>query len=64
MTSHIFLKETIWRNQFRSNNLKNKEFFWIFFGIFEIYTKFETFVKKDDPDSWCISGYTASEKYG
>ena len=40
MTSITSLVETIEQNQFRSNYLKNKEIFWIFFGIFQTYIKF------------------------
>ena len=39
MTGIIFLIETIEHKQFSYNYLKNKEFFWIFFGIFKIYIK-------------------------
>ena len=40
---------------------KQKNLFWIFFCIFEIYIKFWAFLKKDDPQSWCISVTTDSE---
>ena len=39
-----------------------KDFFSIFFCIFEIYIKFRKFSKKDDPPSRCISHITVSEK--
>ena len=34
---------------------ETKIILWICFYIFEIYIKFWTFSKKDDPHSWCIS---------
>ena len=40
MTSIIRLIETIVHNQFKYNYLKNKEFFRIFFGIFQNSIKF------------------------
>ena len=41
-----------------------KNIFSISFLIFESWTKFWTFLKKDDPDSWCISEITDSEIRG
>ena len=62
MTSIIFWIETIWRNQFGRNYLKNKKLFLDFFFIFEIYIKFWTFWNKNVPDSWFFSENTHSEK--
>ena len=45
---------------------ETKNFFWIFFCIFEIYFKFSTFSKKkkNDSHSWGISEIMDSEKHG
>ena len=62
MTSILFLVETIQCKQFRCIYLKNETFFSIFFFIFEIYIKFPTFSKKDDPHSLCITKITDPER--
>ena len=53
MTSILVLIETIQRNHFRCNYLKDK------FSL-----SFEHFHKKDDPRSWCISQIKDSERRG
>ena len=40
---------------------QNKKFFLKISCIFEIYIKFWTFLKKYDPDSWCIFKITNSK---
>ena len=55
MTSIPLWVETIERKQFRWIYLETKNFFSIFFWIFEICNKLRTFSKKDDPHSFCIS---------
>ena len=64
MTSILFLTETIWRNQFGRNYLKNKKLFLNFFLNFEIDMNFEHLRKKDDLHSWFICQITLSEKRG
>ena len=61
MTSIPLLVETIERKQFRWIYLETKDFFSIFFWIFEICNKLRTFSKKDDPHSFCISEITNPE---
>ena len=43
---------------------KGKIFCEFVFAFLKSVLSFKHLPKKDDPDSWCISGYTASEKYG
>ena len=65
MTNILLLVETIQCKQFRYIYLihKNKNF-WIFLSIFQMYMKFLTFSKKDDPHSLCISEITGPERRG
>ena len=66
MTSILFSTEAIYCNISRSNYLRNKNFFCIFFlhflnldSILNIF-----FQKKDEPHSWGIFELTDSEKRG
>ena len=43
---------------------KQKKISEIYFCIFKIYIKFQTFAKKNDPDSLCISGNPVPKKDG
>ena len=43
---------------------KGKIFCEFVFAFLKSVLNFKHLPKKDDPDSWCISGYTASEKCG
>ena len=43
---------------------KQKTFFEFFFAFLKSILNFKHFPRKDDPDSWCISGNTGTEKYG
>ena len=43
---------------------KRKNIFWIFLYIFQIYIKFWTFSKEDNPYSLCISEIAYSEIIG
>ena len=62
MTGIPLLVEIIESKQFRCIYQKNKTFFLIFFCIFWIRIKFQTFSKKDNPPSFCISETTVPEK--
>ena len=62
MTSVPLLVETSEWKQFTCIYLKNKKFFLNFFCVFRICLKFTKFLKKDDPDSLCISEITDTEK--
>ena len=62
MTSIQLLVETIECTQFRCIYLKNKRFFLIFLYIFRMCIKFQTFAKKDDGHSLCISEINDHEK--
>ena len=42
---------------------KQKTFFEFFFAFLKSILNFKHFPRKDDPDSWCISGNTGTEKY-
>ena len=65
MTSILFLTETISRNQFGSNYLKNEKLFLKTFLAFSKSTSnFEHFHKKDDLHSLFISEITHSERRG
>ena len=43
---------------------KQKTFFQFFLAFLKSILHFKHFPKNDDPHSLCISGYTASKKYG
>ena len=43
---------------------KQKGFSEYFFAFSKSILNFKHFQKKDDPQSWCISGNTGSEKHG
>ena len=43
---------------------KQKTFFEFFFEFLKFVLNFKRLPKKDDPHNSCISGNTASEKYG
>ena len=62
MTSIPLLVETSECKQFRWIYLKNKTFFLNFFCIFLILIKIQTFSKKDDPHSLCISEITDNQR--
>ena len=62
MTGIPLLVETIESKQFRCIYQINKTFFLIFFCSFQICIKFQTFSKKDEPHSLCISEFTHHEK--
>ena len=62
MTSVPLLGETSEWKQFTCIYLKNNKFFLNFFFVFRICIKFPTFLKKDDPDTLCISEITDTEK--
>ena len=65
MTSILFLIETIYRNQFGRNYLKNKKLFRNFFCAFsKSALNLKYFQKKDDPHSLFISEITDSGKRG
>ena len=64
MTSILFLVETIQCKKLRCIYLKNKKIFSISLCIFQIYIKFWTFSKKDDPHSLCICEITDRERRG
>ena len=55
MKSVPLLVKTSECKQFRFIYLKNKTFFVNFFFVFPICIKFQTFSKKGDPHSLCIS---------
>ena len=65
MRSILFWIETILRNQFGRNYLKNKK---LFLGFFFAFSKsalnFEHFQKKHHPHTWFISDITHSRKRG
>ena len=58
MTSIPLLVEIIECKQVKCIYLKKKHLFWIFFFIFRICIKFQTFSKKHDSHSLCISEIT------
>ena len=63
MTSIFCLIETMLRNQFRCNYLKNKKTFLNFsFQFLNLAEIFIIFQNKEDPHSWCISSNTNSVK--
>ena len=65
MTSILFFIETISRNQFGRNYLKNKTLFRYFFCAFsKSALNLKYFQKKDDPHSLFISEITHSGKRG
>ena len=65
MTSILFLTETISRNQFESNYLKNEKLFLEFFLHFRnLHEILNIFKKKDDLHSWFISEITHSKRRG
>ena len=43
---------------------KQKIFSGLFFAFFKSILNLKHLPKKDDPDNWCISGNSGSEKYG
>ena len=59
---YSFVIETIYSSHFRCDYLRNKKYFWIFLCIFEIYIKFWTFLKKEQPHRWFISEIKDAEK--
>ena len=61
MTSIPLLVEKLNANNSEAFIWKTKKFFSIFFCIFRICIKFRTFLKKDDPHSFCISEITDHE---
>ena len=55
MKSILSLIDTIQRNQFRGNYLKNKKLFSeIIFPVLKSILNFENFQKKDNPHSRCM----------
>ena len=63
--SILFLTETISSNIFKCKYLRNKNivnFFKFFFAFSKFKFNFEHFQEKHDPHSWCIFGFTDSEK--
>ena len=65
MTSILFFVETFQCKQFRCiYGKKEKNFFWIFVCIFQIYIKFRTLSKIDDLDSLYFSEVRDSERRG
>ena len=57
-----------YQRQFNANNSdaiiwKTKNFLWIFFAFLKSILNFKHLAKNDDPQSWCISGKTGSEKH-
>ena len=65
MRSILFLIETIYRDQFGRNYLKNKKLFLNFFLNFRnLHEILNIFKKKDDRDSWFFSEITHSGKRG
>ena len=65
MTSILFLRETIYRNKFGRNYLKNKKLFRNFFcGFSKSALNLKHFQKKHDPQSLFISEITHSGKRG
>ena len=42
---------------------KQKTFFEFFFAFLKSILNFKDLPRKHDPDSWCISGNTGTEKY-
>ena len=65
MKSIQFLIETICSKIFRYNNLRNKNFFPIFFlRSRNLDSTLNIFKQKDDPRSWCVLELSDSEKRG
>ena len=64
MTSILFLVETIQCKNSVPFISKTKKFYSIVLCIFQIYVKFWTFSKKDDPHNLRISEITDSERRG
>ena len=65
MASFLFLTETIYRNQYRFNCIRNKNFLLqFFFAYLKSILNFEHFFKKDTSHSFCISEIMDSKKRG
>ena len=62
MTSIPLVAETSECKQFRCIYFEKTHFFSIFFFVFQVFIKFRTFSKKDDPHSLCIFEITDHEK--